>query len=135
MDHLSLDTNNLIVCHCIVHQENLCSQSLRLNHVMSTGVSFITFVKSRGLNSRQFKQFLNDLHSEHCDLVYYCEVRWLSCGNMLRRFYQLRDEVEQFIEMKGKPVRELKDSKWLCDLAFMAACRALTNFSVLCFQI
>ena len=23
------------------------------------------------------------------------------------------------MEMKGKPVRELKDSKWLCDLAFM----------------
>ena len=34
---------------------------------------------------------------------------------MLRRFY----EVEQFMEMKGKPVRELKESKWLCGLAFM----------------
>ena len=25
MDRLSLDTNDLIVCHCIVHQENLCA--------------------------------------------------------------------------------------------------------------
>lgn len=23
------------------------------------------------------------------------------------------------MELKGKPVRELNDSKWLCDLAFM----------------
>ena len=38
---------------------------------------------------------------------------------MLRRCYELRDEVEQFMEIKGKPFRELKDSKWLCDLAFM----------------
>ena len=86
---------------------------------MSTVVSCINFVKSRGLNSRQFKEFLNDFHSKHGDLVYYCEVRWLSRGNMLRRFNELRAEVEQFMEMKGKPVRELKDSKWLCDLAFM----------------
>ncbi|KAK8389084.1 hypothetical protein O3P69_020808 [Scylla paramamosain] len=38
---------------------------------------------------------------------------------MLMRFYELRDEVKQFMEMKGTPVRELSDSKWLCDLAFM----------------
>ena len=38
---------------------------------------------------------------------------------MLRRFYEPWDEVEQFMEMKGKPVRELKDSKCLFDLAFM----------------
>ena len=38
---------------------------------------------------------------------------------MLRKFSEQRDEVEQFMGMKGKPVRELKDSKWLCDLAFM----------------
>ena len=86
---------------------------------MSTVVSCINFVKCRGLNSSHFEEFLNDLHSEHSDLVYYCEVRWLSRGNMLRIFYELRDEVEQFMEMKGKPVRKLKDSKWLCDLAFM----------------
>ena len=119
MDRLSLDTNDLIVYHYIVHQENLCAQSLRLNHVMSTVVPCINLVKSRGLNSRQLKEFLNNLHSEHGDLVYYCEVRWLSRGDVLMRFYELRDEVEQFMEMNGKPVRDLKDSKWLCDLTFM----------------
>lgn len=29
------------------------------------------------------------------------------------------DEVKQLMEMKEKPVRELSDSKWLCELAFM----------------
>ena len=87
---LGLDPNDLSICDCIVHQDNLSAQSLRLNHVMSTVVSCINFVKSRGLNNRQFKEFVNDLHSKHGDLVYYCEARWRSRGNMLGKFYELR---------------------------------------------
>lgn len=86
----------------IIHQESLYAQSLRLNNVMSTVVSCINFVKSRGFNSRQFKELLNDLGSEYGDLVYHCEVRWLSHGNMLMRFYEPRDEFKQFMEMEGK---------------------------------
>ncbi|RXN38641.1 general transcription factor II-I repeat domain-containing 2-like protein [Labeo rohita] len=86
---------------------------------MTTVVSTINFIKSRGLNSRQFKELLSDLESEYGDLVYHCEVRWLSRADMLERFYKLREEVKQFMEIKGKPVVELSDDKWLCDLAFM----------------
>nr|KAF6444323.1 hypothetical protein HJG59_008614 [Molossus molossus] len=86
---------------------------------MSAVVSCINFVKSRGLNSHQFEELLKDLESEYGDLVYHREVQWLSFGNMFMRFYELRNEVKQFMEMKGKPVRELSDSKWLCDLVFM----------------
>ena len=118
-NRLSLDPSDLIVCHCIIHQENLCAQSLRLSNVMSTVISCINFIKSRRLNSRQFKELLNDLDSEYGDLVYHYEMRWLSRENMLMRFYELRDEVKLFMEMKGKPVTELSDGKWLCDLAFM----------------
>ncbi|KAK8389839.1 hypothetical protein O3P69_009083 [Scylla paramamosain] len=84
--------------------------------------------------------------TEYGDLVYHCEVRWLSRGKMLMRFYELRDEVKQFMEMKGTPVRELSDSKWLCDLAFMVDITKYlselnvklqgppTSFSALCFH-
>ncbi|KAK0148944.1 General transcription factor II-I repeat domain-containing protein 2 [Merluccius polli] len=119
MSRLSLDPSDLIVCHCIIHQESLCAKCLRLNKVMSTVVSTINFIKSKGLNSRQFKELLSDLEAVYGDLVYYCEVRWLSRGNMLTRFYELRNEVKLFMEQKGKPVAELSDSQWLCDLAFM----------------
>ncbi|KAK4325160.1 hypothetical protein Pmani_004313 [Petrolisthes manimaculis] len=43
----------------------------------------------------------------------------MSRGNILMCFYEQRDEVKQYMEMKGTPVMELSDTKWLCDLAFM----------------
>ena len=119
MSRLSLDPSDLVVCHCIIHQESLCAHSLKLNNVMKTVVSTINFIKSRGLNNRQFKELLSELESEYGDLVYHCEVRWLSRANMLARFYTLREEVRRFMEMKGKPVMELSDGKFLRDLAFM----------------
>uniref|UniRef100_A0A674N6P6 SPIN-DOC-like zinc-finger domain-containing protein n=1 Tax=Takifugu rubripes TaxID=31033 RepID=A0A674N6P6_TAKRU len=119
MSRLGLDPSDIVVCHCVIHQESLCAHSLKLNNVMKTVVSTINFIKSRGLNNRQFKELLSELESEYGDLVYHCEVRWLSRSNMLERFYTLREEVKHFMEMKGKPVMELSDGKFLSDLAFM----------------
>nr|KAF6460561.1 hypothetical protein HJG59_011474 [Molossus molossus] len=65
------------------------------------------------------------------DLVYHCEACWLSHRNMLMRFYELRNEVKQSVEMKGNPVRELNDSKWLYDLVFMVdITKSLTELKV-----
>ena len=38
---------------------------------------------------------------------------------MLTRFYLLRNEIGQFMDMQGNLVIELSDNRWLCDLAFM----------------
>ena len=86
---------------------------------MSKVVSSISFIKSRALNHRQFKEFLEDVEAEYGDLVYYCEVRWLSKGKMLKRFYDLRSEIFKFMEMKGKSIPELSDDGWVRDLAFL----------------
>ncbi|XP_044308861.1 SCAN domain-containing protein 3-like isoform X2 [Varanus komodoensis] len=117
---LGRDPSELVVYHCIIHQEDLCAQSVRLSHVMSTVISSIKFIKNRGFNSPLFKSLLKDLESECGDLVYYCEVRWLIRGSVLMRFYELREEVKLFMETKGRPVAELSDPGWLCDLAFLA---------------
>ena len=144
MSHLSLDPSDLVVCHCIIHQESLCAHSLKLNNVMKTVVSTINFIKSRGLNNCQFKELFSELESEYVDLVYHCEVRWLSRANMLARFYALREDVRHFMEMKGKPVMELSDGKFLSDLAFMVDITKHlpelnitipTSLSTLCFQM
>ena len=116
---MNIDTKDFYVFHCIIHQENLCAKSLKFEHVMSKVVSSINFIKSRALNHRQFKEFLEDVEAEYGDLVYYCEVRWLSKGKMLKRFYDLRSEIFTFMEMKGKSIPELSDDGWVRDLAFL----------------
>lgn len=69
-----IDPSDLIGGNCIIHQESL----MKANNVMATVVSTINYIKSKGLNNRQFKEPLSDLESEYGDLVYHCEVRWLS---------------------------------------------------------
>ena len=65
------------------------------------------------------KKLLEDLNADYHNLVYYCEVRWMSRSDMLIRFYLLRNEVDQFMNTQGNHVTELSDSQWLYNLAFM----------------
>ena len=79
-------TMKLVKVHGIIHQENLCSKSLRMQSVMEIVVKTVNFIRARGLNHRQFSR-----------------------GAMLRRFYELREEVFHFMEEKGKSVFHLND--------------------------
>ena len=97
----------------------LAAKSLQFCNVMSTVIECINFIKSRGLNSRLFKKLLEDLNADYHNLIYYCEVRWMSRSEMLTRFFLLRNEIGQFMDMQGNPDVELSDNRWLCDLAFM----------------
>jgi len=54
---------------------------------MSIVVKTVNFVHARVLNHRQFTTFLSDLDTEYGELLYHTEVRWLSRGNVLRRFF------------------------------------------------
>ena len=89
-------SDNIAIFHCIIHQQNLCAKSLKFKHVMGPVIKAVNFIRARGLNHRQFQKFLDDLDTEHQDLAHFSEVRWLSKGSMLRRFYELRKEVPLF---------------------------------------
>ncbi|KAG5884534.1 hypothetical protein JTB14_029067 [Gonioctena quinquepunctata] len=94
-------------------------------HVMKRVVSSVNFIKSRGLNHRQFQ----DLESKYGNLVFNCQVRWLSEGNMLKRFHELREEVPNFLGMKEKSILvvPLRDDVWLSDFAFLVYITSYLN--------
>ncbi|GBP84433.1 General transcription factor II-I repeat domain-containing protein 2A [Eumeta japonica] len=108
---LHVKKDDLIVLRCVIHQQNLYSKSIRLQNVMNVVVKTINFIQSRGLNHRQFKAFLDDISAKYDDVTYYCEARWFSKGKMLKRFYELKNEIAGFMQIKNKPLSELSDPK------------------------
>jgi len=46
---------------------------------------------------------------------------------MLQRFYELQKEFTLFLQNKGKPVAEMEDESWLCDLASLGDITTHTN--------
>lgn len=109
----------LTAYHCIIHQEALCGKVLGMEHVMTVVTKTVNFIRARGLNHRQFRALLEEEDSVHQDVPYHTEVRWLSRGKVLRRFYETRMEIAHFMDSKGRAIAELEDEKWLSDLAFM----------------
>jgi hypothetical protein len=105
--------------HCIVHQEALCCKVLAWKEVMDIVISTVNYIRKNGLTHRQFQQFLSDMEADHRDVLYYSEVRWLSRGAVLKRFFDLRKEINTFLIEKGKSVPELTDPQWLIDLGFL----------------
>lgn len=112
-------TSELTAYHCIIHQESLCGKALKMEHVMSVITRAVNFIRAKGLNHRQFKSFLEELSSEYGDLPHHTEVRWLSQRKVLEIFFELREEICEFMESKGKDTTELRNKKFLCEVAFL----------------
>ncbi|XP_068103334.1 general transcription factor II-I repeat domain-containing protein 2A-like [Hyperolius riggenbachi] len=105
--------------HCIIHQQNLCGKQLNLEHVMKVVVHSVNFIRSHALNHRTFRKLLDEMESEHEDVIYHSEVCWLSRGRVLKHFFELRHEINIFMTGKSKQLPELGDPSWLWDLAII----------------
>lgn len=58
-----------------------------------------------------FREFMANIDQNN--LPYYTAVRWLSCGNVLTRFFQLRTEIKIFLNEKNRPLPELENDEWV----------------------
>ncbi|XP_076061513.1 general transcription factor II-I repeat domain-containing protein 2-like [Oratosquilla oratoria] len=92
-------TQPINIMHCSIHQESLCAKSTNLVDVMSVVVK----VLSRSLNHRQFQVLMHEVNIHYNDLLYFCEVRWLSRGAMLSRLCDLQQEIATFLRQKNLP--------------------------------
>ncbi|UYV71536.1 hypothetical protein LAZ67_8003618 [Cordylochernes scorpioides] len=59
------DGSNIHHTHCIIHQEVLCTKVIKMENVLTPIKKFINFIRSRGLNQRQFSLFLTELVQVH----------------------------------------------------------------------
>ena len=116
----SLD-RKLLTFHCILHQEALCAQTFppECMEVMNLAIQIVNKIMAKGLNHRQFCSWLDKVDSAYSDLLMHNKVRWLSKGEVLKRFAACLDHVKAFLESKGLTYPELEDLDWLEKLHFM----------------
>ena len=71
--------------HCMIHRYALASKTLpsHLKLVLDDIVTMVNFIKSSALNTRVFRLLCQEIDSDHENLLFYTEVRWLSRGNSL----------------------------------------------------
>ncbi|XP_069463365.1 general transcription factor II-I repeat domain-containing protein 2-like [Ambystoma mexicanum] len=116
-----------IAIHCLIHQQALCSKLLKFDPVMTIVVSCVNFIRAHALKHRQFHEFLSELNADYGDVLYHTEVRWLSRGRVLKRFYDLLPQITAFLLSKNKEVPELIDAEWKWHLAFLTDVTELLN--------
>lgn len=117
----------LVFLHCIIHQNVLCKSVLKVNHVADVATKIVNFIRAQALNHRQFVALLEEHETEHGDIGYQTTVRWLSLGKVLKRVWDLKAEIREFCEKKGKDIPELSDGDWMADFAFAVDVTALMN--------
>lgn len=97
---LKEDNADLISYRCIIHQAVLCSTlSDEYAEVMKTMMKIINFLRaSSSCQHCMLREFLKEVDTNSDDLLLHNNVRWLSKGRVLERFWSIRHEVTAFLE-------------------------------------
>lgn len=125
------ESPKVIGTHCMIHRQILATKTLppELQEVMKTVISCVNFVKVSSLNSRLFSQLCNELDAPHNALLFHTEVRWLSRGKVLKRVFELRDELKTFFIQKARPQFEalFSDKSELLKIAYLVDIFTILN--------
>lgn len=124
--------------HCIIHQQALFAKHLCLNDVMKICVQIINKIRGghHSLSHRKFKNFLKEVEADYGDLLLFTEVRWLSRGRSLERFFELRGEILEFLKLDKSPdckifVLHLSNNDFIIRLAFLCdICKMLNELNL-----
>ena len=115
--------SEIVAIHWFLHRHALTVKRMPpdLVEVLEDVTKIVNFIKTRPLNSRIFKVLCEDMGKTHKALLFHTEVRWLSRGRVLARFYELHEEVYSLLsDQKHKFAAKLTDSAFFQRLAYMA---------------
>lgn len=91
---------DVFTIHCVIHRQHLVARNLsdRLHKSLGVVIKAVNKIKCQPLNSRIFRELCNDNDETFDRLLLHTEVRWLSKGNCLKRFYSLFNSIVQFLQ-------------------------------------
>ena len=128
------DNPELISYHCIIHQSILCATiSDKYDEVMSIMMRMINFFRASSSHQhRMLREFLKEFDANADDLVLHNNVRWLSNGRVLERFWSIRMEIAAFLaQLKSQKATQfslfLEDEEKMDILSFLVDIAAHLN--------
>ena len=99
---------------CEIHRQHLVARNLseKLHESLLIVITAVNKIKANALNSRLFHQLCIENDKDFRCLLLHTEVRWLSKGNCLKRFYTLFNSVLDFFQESNPELYDkLKSSK------------------------
>lgn len=98
---------NVLSVHCVIHRHHLVAKNLseRLHESLPYVIIAVNKIRRNTLNERLFTQLCLENDEDYNHLLLHTEVRWLSKGACLNRFYSLFDSVLEFLESKDNDLR------------------------------
>ncbi|GFW71409.1 zinc finger BED domain-containing protein 5 [Trichonephila clavipes] len=93
---------HMVFNHCMIHRQALVAKDMdgELDNILQDTVSSINYIKYNGLNSRLFSILCSEMGSTYERLLLHTKGRWLSRRKILRRIFDLRNEVYMFLSEK-----------------------------------
>ncbi|CAH2001697.1 unnamed protein product [Acanthoscelides obtectus] len=75
--------------------------SVRLHESLHLVIDAVNRIQSNGLNTRLFAQLCEENDEHFHQLLFHTEVRWLSKGLCLTKFFSLFETILEFLDTKG----------------------------------
>ncbi|XP_055257985.1 zinc finger MYM-type protein 6 isoform X2 [Moschus berezovskii] len=122
--------NTVAFTHCFIHREHLAAEKLSpcLHEILLQSAQILSFIKSNALNSRMLTILCEEMGSEHMNLPLHAEVRWISRGRILTRLFELRHEIEIFLNQKHSDLAKyFFDEEWVAKVAYLSDVFSLIN--------
>ncbi|GFX92593.1 SCAN domain-containing protein 3 [Trichonephila clavipes] len=114
--------HSILECHCIIHQQALYAKSglTSLDNVITLVTKIVNLISSQALNKLKFDALLDEVNSVYTGLIKYNNVRWLSRGNVLQRFFDCLEEIRLFLQNESKIEQypQFMDIMWLLKFMF-----------------
>jgi hypothetical protein len=108
ISYLKKAVPNVVAVHCVIHRQHLVAKNFsdRLHCSQQYVITAVNKIRSNALNDRLFRKLCDENDEDFNRLLLQTEVRWLSKGTCLKRFYDLFDSVITFFENKDDSLRE-----------------------------
>lgn len=122
--------NTVTFTHCFIHREHLAAEKLSpcLHEILLQSSQILSFVKNSASDSQMLTILCEEMGSAHANLPLTAEARWLSRGRILTRLFELRHEIEIFLNQKHSDLaRYFHDEEWVAKLAYLADMFSLIN--------